>query len=197
MKKILSFILVAVILALCLGACSDGGEEQTTTGATTTRQYATIPTTIPASSFSEAFSMRDLTSTAYDFESADSSAFVGLVTEDTLELYELGYDGDTVKEAVKTFYMHLEGYDETQKLSIKQSMEENFAAAQALSCVTLTHEIVGDYYVMRAVMNGLDNSENLSAVCREGLLDFVSGVPATLSVKAAEDALTSKDFIKR
>ena len=106
MKKILSFILVVVLLALCLGACSGGGEQQTTTGATTTRQYATIPTTIPASSFSEAFSMRGLTYTAHAFQSAGSSAFVGLVTEDTLELYELGYEGDTVKEAVRTFYMY-------------------------------------------------------------------------------------------
>lgn len=199
MKRIMFFALASVIFVLALASC--GKAESTATTTTSASIVATtlnsVSTTKAPDSFDHAFSLKGLTYSPYTFSTPSSAAFVGLVTDGTLDLFELGYEGETVKSAVKTFYIFLEGYDETQKLSIKQSMEENFATAQQISCVTITHELIDDYYVMRVVMNDLDNPENLRTVCNEGLLDFVSAVPETLTITAAEDALNKLDFIKR
>ena len=109
---------------------------------------------------------------------------------------EYGYDGDQVKEAFKTFYLNVEQYDATQKQSIKSSMESNFADAQALSFVTITHSLTDDYYIMTAHIKALDNADNVAAVSETDLLPFVSEGTSSLSISAIEDTLLSNEFVK-
>lgn len=188
-------MLVTVVLMLCLTAC--GGEDgNTTTAPMATTTIKPVSTTKAPENFDEAFTIRGIAFTKHEFSTAQSAAFVGLTTDDTLELVELGYEGDTVKEVFKTFYLNVEQYDASQKESIKQSMELNFAEAENISCVTITHEISDKYYIMKTQINSLDNADNLKAVIEAGLLDFASEGVSSLQMSAAEDVLVAYDFIK-
>lgn len=194
MKKIFIVMLAALVLTLCLTACGGEGDSQTTTGVTTTTNPVT--TTKAPEDFNDAFVMRDVEFVKHEFSTSQSASFVGLTTDDTLDLVEFGYEDDTVSEVYKMFYLNVDGYDASQRESIKQSMEANFADAAAIECVTITHEITDKYYIMTTEIKALDNADNLSAVISEGLLDFAAEGISSLKMSEAEDVLTANGFIK-
>ena len=135
-------MLTAVLLALCLAACGKEGNADNAAVTTTTKP---VSTTKAPDNFEHAFSIRGLVYSEYEFSAPDSIAFVGLTTDDTLELFEFGCENGVVKEATKTLYLNVEGYDANQKMSIKQAMEDNFSEAASLDSVTITHEILDKY----------------------------------------------------
>lgn len=194
MKKVLIFMLVAVVFTLCLTACRGGDNTNTTASATTTTKP--ISTTKAPENFDEAFTIRGITFTKHEFSTPQSAAFVGLTTDDTLDLVEFGYENDIVKEVYKTFYLNIEQYDISQKESIKQSMVDNFAQAATIPGVTITHEITDKYYVMTTDIKVFDNADAFDAAVREGLLDFTNEGVLTLKMSDAENVLTADGFIK-
>ncbi len=199
MKRIIFFVLAAVIFVLALAACN-----RTENSATTTTSSSIVATTVNSinttkapDNFNHAFSLKGLSYSPYTFSTPSSAAFVGLTTDDTLELLEFGYEGDTVKEMTKTLYLGVDGYDAAQKDAIKSAMEENFAEAAKLNGVKITHELTDKYYIMTLELRSLDDSATLNADIKAGLIDYFTSERSSLSIAAVEDVLGAYDFIKR
>lgn len=199
MKRIIFFVLATVIFVLALAACNRNDTPSTTTTSSSINAttYKTVNTTKAPDNFDHAFSLKGLSYSPYEFSTPSSAAFVGLTTDDTLELFEFGYEGETVKEMTKTFYLGVDGYDAAQKDSIKAAMEENFADAEGLSGVTITHELTDKYYILTIELKSLDDSATLNADIRAGLIDYFTSERSSLSISAVEDVLGAYAFIKR
>jgi hypothetical protein len=186
----LIFLLVAVVVALCLSACNgNGGSWDITT-------TSLVVTTRAPEDFNDAFAIRGITFEKHQFSTPQSASFVGLTTDDTLELVELGYDGNTVKEVFNALYINIEQYDAAQKESIKQGMESNSAQAATIPGVTITHKIVDKYYIMTTEIKVFDNADTFDAAVRAGLLDFTNEGALPLKVSDVENVLIAKGFIK-
>ncbi|MBR5774388.1 MAG: hypothetical protein IKY44_06000 [Clostridia bacterium] len=173
MKRIFAFILVAAALALCLTGCNSGPD------------------------FEDAFEIRGIEYVKNELSTPERMDFAGLVSDDTLEVYEIGYEGDTVKEIYKTFYLNVEQYDQTQRESVKQAMEKSFAAAEEFSRFTISHELTDKYYVMKVSMIGLDSMSTLKDAVECGLIEYMPEDISVLTISDAESSLTAIGFIKR
>lgn len=199
MKRIIFFVLAAVIFVLALAACNrtESTATTTTSSSISATTVQSISTTKAPDNFDHAFSLKGLAYSPYTFSTPSSAAFVGLTTDDTLELLEFGYEGDTVKEYTKTLYLNVEGYDAAQKDAIKSAMEENFAEATKLNGVTITHELTDKYYILTLELRSLDDSATLNADIKAGLIDYFTSERSSLSIASVEDVMGAHDFIKR
>ena len=183
MKKILILMLTVAMLVLCLTACGDNeGTDNTTKG---------------AESFGEVLSLRGIDHTMYQFSTPDRVAYASQVTEETVDVVELGYDGQTVSELVKTFYMNVEQYDVAQRTSVKESMENSFSKAEGIAGVTITHNLTDKYYIMKIEIKGLNDPSVADEVNSAGILDFAKDTRLEFTVKALESALLSNGYIKK
>ena len=173
MKKTVALILAVALFALCLTACNSGPD------------------------FEDMFDERGVEFVENELSTPERMTFAALASEDTLEVYEVGYEGDTVREIYKTFYLNIEQYDQSQRESVKQAMQNSFAAAEEFSDITITHELTDKYYVMRARIIKLDTVSMLVDAIECGLIEYMPEGVQVLAISDVESALTAQGFVKR
>lgn len=173
MKRLVSLALALIMISLCLVGCNSEPK------------------------FEDKFEERGIAFEEHTLSTPSRMDFVGLVTPDTIEVYELGYEGETVKEIYKTFYLNIEQYDQSQRESVKQAMQESFAAAEEFSSFTISHELTEKYYVMKVRITGFDSLSTLNDAVESGIVEYMPEGISELKISDAETSLTSHGFVKR
>ncbi len=132
-----------------------------------------------------------------EFEAANSATFVSVDEENgIIDLQEVGYDGDTVKEMYQTVYFDAYGYSESEKEAIADNFYNLFGAVDELDCAFVDIYEENDYIILEIYSWDMDNADNLKALNDAGVIMVKGSNVSRLSYSATASLYASSGYTK-
>ena len=106
---------------------------------------------------------------------------------------DYGYKDDVVKQWVKTVYIPVSEYTDTQKTELENTMKTQFATVDALNCCTVTYKMSTNYFTITCTYSDVDQASNYAELYSAGILQ----TNTFISMSATESTLLGQGFVKK
>lgn len=147
--------------------------------------------------YAKIFSDRYIVTAPAFFGTLDAVAYASVDADGYIDHLQFGYQGDTIVQMVETVYIPVEGWSDEDKQALDSNCRANYAAAEALSFVSISYNIGYSYYSMTVTIRDLDQSENLQSAVSAGLLTLTDNSATVMSMSATEEGLLAQGYVKK
>ncbi|MBR5271909.1 MAG: hypothetical protein IKU25_00720 [Clostridia bacterium] len=113
-----------------------------------------------------------------------------------LDIQEIGYDGDTIKEMYQSVYVYVGDYTASQKETMEDSLYSIFGDVSDIDCAYVWVEDMGDWMLLEVGVWDLDVPANLKAVSDAEIIELYGSDVQSLSYKATETVFKNSGYTK-
>ena len=106
---------------------------------------------------------------------------------------DYGYKNDVVKQWVETVYIPVIGLAEDKKTQLLNTMKEEYAKFEALSCCKVEHTMGTNYLTIKFTYSNVDQAAQYNELYTAGILK----TNTYISMSATETTLLGQGFVKK
>ena len=127
------------------------------------------------------------------FFGMDTASFASKQAGDIIYCSDYGYKNDVVKQWIETLYVPVEGLSENGKSQLQNSLKDQYANFEALSCCKVEYEIGTNYLTVKFTYSDVDQAAQLNELYNAGILT----TNTYISMSATENTLLGQGFVKK